>query len=415
MRSIPLDLLRFQEGLWYTLMGALPNTFPQQSRKPAARAPRSSKLNQYGRDPLSPSERLRASSDFEKETGYSPFYHAFLADLPRLSSGNSCTLLLLTLWAKSAGRGAKKGQARPEWTLALSVEDLAQICRCDVRTIERELVALEKRGLGEVRRPGKGQIEARLKYREWEALPDYKSQVVEMSPAEEAAPDPETVDETKPGNQRVTGKRPARIAAGSVSKVFPVSCGVRSFRYKADGPVDLDITAVIQAGELVVSSRLPEEIAKQWEIWKASPNVSSDLTSPARHGRREDEPNVGRRSAPVNHPRAAELNRIFDPVLAHSAASLLSMDGSRKHLQAACEAIGDCDHEYLAKFAGTRKIKSVALVPTICAEALASWKASKVLAGAGAVTKEQIDAMVAKEKADLERQRAEFKARKGKR
>ena len=55
-------------------------------------------------------------------------------------------MLLLTLWAKSAGRGVQKGQPRPEWTLALSVEDLAQICRCDVRTVERELAALDKRG-----------------------------------------------------------------------------------------------------------------------------------------------------------------------------------------------------------------------------------------------------------------------------
>jgi hypothetical protein len=243
-------------------MGALLNPLQTQRKQPA-KAARPSKLNQYGRDPQSPSERLRASSDYDTEKGYSPFFHAFLADLPRISSGNSCTLLLLTLWAKSAGRGVQKGQPRPEWTLALSVEDLAQICRCDVRTIERELAALDKRGLAEVKRPAKGEVSARLLYRTWETLPDYKSAVVEMPATDESAADPETVDELKPGNQRVTGKKPVRLAAGAISKVFPVSCGVCTFRHKAEGPVDLEFSCVIQAGELLVVSRFPDDWKEQ--------------------------------------------------------------------------------------------------------------------------------------------------------
>src|ERR1035437_3870804 len=236
-------------------MGALLNPL-QTTRK----QPRPSKLNQYGRDPQCPSERLRASSDYDTEKGYSPFFHGFLADLPRISSGNSCTLLLLTLWSKSAGRGVQKGQPRPDWTLALSVEDLAQICRRDVRTVERELAALEKSGLADIKRPAKGEIEARLLYRTWETLPDYKSAVVTMAePDTDVGVDPESVDDTKPGNQRVTGKKPVRLAAGAVSKVFPVSCGVRTFRHKAEGPVDLEFSCVIQAGELLVVSRFPDD------------------------------------------------------------------------------------------------------------------------------------------------------------
>jgi hypothetical protein len=54
--------------------------------------------------------------------------------------------------------------------------------------------------------------------------------------------------------------------------------------------------------------------------------------------------------------------------------------------QAACEAVGNCDHDFLVHFAvqrAERPVKSPLHVKTICAEALASWKASKVLDGAG--------------------------------
>jgi hypothetical protein len=371
-------------------MSALPNPLHTQQKKTPGRASRPSKLNQYGRDPQSPSERLRASSDYDTEKGYSPFFHAFLADLGRISSGNSCTLLLMTLWAKSAGRGSKKGEARPEWTLALSVEDLAQICRCDVRTVERELAALDKRGLAEIRRPGKGEVEARLKYRDWEALPDYKSTVLEMPTNDEAVPDLADEDEAKPGNQRVTGKRPVRLPAGALSKAFPVSCGVKTFRHKAEGPVDLEFSCVIQAGELLVVSRFPDDWAEKAAKSIVRSNGINENTSFPRHGCQEDQANVERNSVAqkllpaVQHPRAAELNRIFDPVLAHSGASLLSMDSSRKFSLEACQKIKDCDHDYLARFVANRsKIKSVLAVPDICKEALASWRASKVLDGAG--------------------------------
>jgi hypothetical protein len=323
---------------------------------------------------------------------------------------------LLTLWAKSAGRGAKKGDPRPEWTLALSVEDLAQICRCDVRTIERELAALDKRGLAEVKRPGKGEVEARLKYKDWEGLPDYKSQVITMDdPDTDVVVDPEKVDESKPGNQRVTGRKPVRLAAGALSKAFPVSCGVKTFRHKAEGPVDLEFTCVVQAGELLVVSRFPDDWQQKVQNSIPRSNGINEKVAFPRHGCRDESQevpanvgtNVGRKSVAVAHPRAAELHRIFDPILAHSGASLLSMDGSRKFCQEACQKIGDCDHDYLARFVSNKgKIKSVTFVPTICAEALASWEASKVLDGAGlrksshgVASKEEISALIAKERA----------------
>lgn len=390
-------------------MSALPNPLHTQKKQPA-KATRPAKLNQYDRDPQWPSERLRASSDYDTEKGYSPFFHAFLADLPRLSSGNSCTLLLLTLWAKSAGRGAAKGQPRPEWTLALSVEDLAQICRCDVRTIERELAALDKRGLAEIKRPGKGKIEARLKYREWETLKDYKSAVFQMDePDTDVAVDPESVDETKPGNQRVTGKKPVRLAAGAVSKVFPVSCGVRSFRHKSEGVVDLEFSCVIQAGELLVVSKVPDDLAEKIAKENGRSNGINENTSFPRHGcRGESEaipPNAGKVNPlkkTVEHPRAAELVQLFDPILARSGSRLLS--GDNESLKAACLAVGDCEHNFLVKIAverAARPLASPSVVHKVCADALASWKTSKVLKASGVsdLSMDEIRAMAARDKA----------------
>jgi hypothetical protein len=361
-------------------MGALPNTTPRPSRKAPAKALKPSKKNQYGRDPGSPSERMRVS-DYESQdfAPYCPMPMSFLADIPRLTSGNSCTLLIWAIWAKSAGRGAKKGERRPEWTMPIPTEDLAQICRCDDRTIQRELVALEKRGLAEVRRPSKGLVECRLKYREWESLPDYKSDVVEMPVADDPAPDTEATDETKPGNQRVTGKRPVRLAAGATSKPYEVKVGVREYQARVEGPVDCEVSAVIQAGRFVTVVRFPDDWREKVLLEKTTSSDFNNLTSPPRHGRRGDEGKRGR----VDHPRAGELIQLFDPLLGKSGAVLLRMDQSS--LRASCESVGDCDHDYLVHFVMQRAergpIRKPQTVSVICKEALASWKASKLLEG----------------------------------
>jgi hypothetical protein len=399
-------------------MSALANSLQPSEpfKKSAGRATRSGKLNKYGRDPQSFSESQRG------RPGYSPFYHSMRADIYRLSSGAACMALMLEILANSEGRGTGKGKPRDEWTLALSVADLAQICCCDERTIERELKALQERGIAEIERPEKGKVKARLKREDWQALPDHPrtSKVVQMAANEDATPEVSDEQEAKPGNQRVTGKKPVRLPAGSLSRVFPVSCGVKAFRYKADGPVDLDITAVIQAGELIVTSRLPDTWVQRWKLLEAESerkakavnctpsNGSNGLEEKPRHARRGSKANVGRKSAGVDHPRAAELCEVFDPILSEQAVGLLVMDPVS--LQKACEAVGDMDPAYLKKFAGNRgnvKIKTAKHVPLICADAYQAWKASKVLNSAGAVTKEQIDELIAQERAELAKKRAE--------
>jgi len=369
-------------------MGALPNTLPRSPKKPVARAAKSGKLNQYGRDPMAPPERLRCS-DYQAANfaPYVPLPFSFLADLPRLSSGASCTNLLLMIWAKSAGRGeAPKNPRRkadfwpdcepgrrPRKTLPIPVSEWAELCRCSERQVEREFDGLQKRGLAAVEKPSPGVYVAELLFEKWEALPDYKAEVLEMPAADEPSVDPETVDESKPGNQRVTGKKPIRVPAGASTKPFPINCGVKTFRAKVEGPVDCEISCVIQAGECLTVLRFPDDWREKAGFLADASSGINELYGTFRHARRKT-------GAEIDHPRASELVKLFDPLLAKSAARLLSME--TEALKAACIAVADCDHDYLVKFAVQRAespIKKPAHVALICGEALQSWKASKAL------------------------------------
>jgi hypothetical protein len=370
-------------------MAALPE--PLHTRKPNSR-PSAPKTDQYDRDPNSPSERTRASSNYNAGTGYAPFYHSFLADLPRLSSGNACTLLILTILSKSLGRGAKKGEPRPTATLPVAISDLAQICRCDERTIERELAGLKARKIAKVEPAGKGKVSVELLYRTWRTLPDYKSNVVSIDGSED---EDEAKDESKAkeATRVELTKRPQPARAGKSSRSIPVRCGVKAFRFQNDSVVDLSFTAVVQAGELVLSSQVPDAWMKTAAKRIAQSNGINNLTSATRHGRREPfaspSPKPGDKSGsegkakqgstsqnqPPSHPRADEICNLFDPILLKSQSRLLSADP--KALSEACQAVGSTDHDFLVHFVMTRAarpINSPSHVKHIVAEAARNWE-----------------------------------------
>ena len=365
-------------------MSALPNLLPSQQKKTPGRATRPSKLNQYKRDPQSLPERLRESSDYDTEKGYAPFFHAFNADWPRLQNGVTSCLLLNIAICKSLGRSVKKGEQRPAKTLPLAVSDLAVYCRCDERSMQRTLADWHARKIAKVTQEGKGLVSIELLYRGWEALPDYKNVVsIETGEAEEE----ETAENeaAKESTRVELTKSPVPCKAGGRSKGVKIDCGVTKFHLVNPSSVDFDIMAVVISGDLGITIKVPNEWIQEAAKRELVSNEINSLDSPPRHGRPEVPPNGGSRIPPqtgvaVTHPRADELHRIFDPVLAHSGASLLSMDSSRKYSLEACRRVEDCDHDYLARFVGNRaKIKSVLAVPDICAEALASWRGSKVM------------------------------------
>jgi hypothetical protein len=377
-------------------MSALPNPLPSQQKKTPGRATRPSKLNQYQRDPQSLPERLRESSDYDTEKGYAPFFHAFNADWPRLQNGVTSCLLLNIVICKSLGRSVKKGEPRPVKTLPHAVADFAVYCRCDERSMQRTLADWHARKIAKVTPEGKGLVSIELLYRGWEALPDYKN-VVSIETGESVEESPAEDDAAKESTRVELTKVPLACKAGARSKGVKIDCGIKIFHLVNSSPVDLSITAMVQAGDFVITAKVPDEWLQEAAKRASVSNGINDLNSPPRHGRPNIPSNGGSGYTPPNagsripskeiapiHPRAIELHRIFDPVLAHSGASLLSMDSSRKYSLEACRRVEDCDHDYLARFVGNRaKIKSVLAVPDICAEALASWKASKVLDGAG--------------------------------
>lgn len=366
-------------------MSALPNPLPTQKKSPA-RSARPSKLNRYGRDPQSCRERCRASSDYETEKGYAPFFHAFLADWGRLSSGHVSDMLFMTSLSKGPGRSVKKGEPRPSSTLPIAVSDLAELCNCDERSVQRELAGWNTRKVARVIPEGKGLVSIELLYRTWETLPDYKN-VVSIETGE---PEPEdtAIDEEKVKATRIElTKSPLACKAGVRSKGVKVDCGVKTFHLVNSSVVDLSITAMVQAGDLVITTKVPDEWLQEAAKRASLSNGINHLDSPPRHPCGTPPANEGRPNPPqkrVDHPRAAELVKLFDPILAKSASRLLS--GDTQALLAACEAVADCEHNFLVKFAiqrAERPVKSPLHVKTICSEALSSWKASMVLDRAG--------------------------------
>jgi hypothetical protein len=364
-------------------MSALPNPLHTQKKAPG-QAARPAKLNKYGRDPKSPGERTRESSDYDTEKGYAPFFHAFLADWPRLSSGETSCLLFQVVLCKSLGRSVKKGEPRAVKTLPLAVSDLAALCRRDERSIQRELAGWQARKVAKVTTEGKGMVSVELLYRGWEALPDYKN-VVSIETGEPVEDDTTVEDEKAKATRIELTKAPVPCKAGGRSKGVKINCGIKSFHLVNPSAVEYEITAMVQAGDLVITTRATDEWNRK-QI--AVSNGINNLDSTPRHPRGTVPANGGigvpAKDHTVDHPRAAELVKLFDPILAASASRLLSGDSAS--LKAACEAVADCDHDFLVKFAiqrAERPVKSPLHVKTICAEALASWKASKVLTGAG--------------------------------
>jgi hypothetical protein len=295
-------------------MSALPNPLkavPGSSKQP--------KLNRYGRDPKSIAETCRRSTNYEKGTGYAPYFHAFLADWGRISSGHICDMMLMVVLGKSLGRGYV-GKQREEETLPITYTETAQLVAPTewpkvLRSVEREYARWQAVGIAEVRKTAPGTVVVKLLYRNWESLPDYHSNVVEITTAEEAEPET-TESEQKPGHQRLTPK-PVTIPAGSMSKPIPVSCGVKSFQWRTEGPVDLTFTAVIQAGELVVVSKVPDDWLAKVQKRAAASNETNNVA--CGNGR-------GRPKFTTDTKAAGELAAIFDPLLKRSQSRLLSAD-----------------------------------------------------------------------------------------
>ena len=311
-------------------------------------------------NPESVSESLRAKSDYARGAGYAPFYHAFLADLPRLCSGASCWALVMTALMESLGRARDKGEAAPEWTKDLDKQWLSTVCHTDKRTVDRDLKYLEASGMAQVRHTIRGMVCIRLCFRDWPKLPDYEPPPKKSEPAE-----PEE-DEAEPAFKLL--KTPCHVKVGNYSDAIEIAHPVTSFRLRAAGDSDIAFTAEIRGGRFTVTTK--------------AVSVSNDLQSSARHARHEaaksEEKAKGRTIG--EHPRAGELAKLFDPILLRSCGRLLSADAVA--FFQALDALGDLPHDFLVKFViqrAERPISSPKVCASIVKDALVNWRASKDL------------------------------------
>ncbi len=345
-------------------MGALRQPRPSEPvRKPPAVE---TKRDKYGRDPNSPLEQLRGHTDYETETGYSPLYDGALADLPRLTSGNVCTLFLLVCNMLSLGRQRAKGSKRFLSTEPISALDLAVLCHpsgaAGVRDIQRLLSELPERGLISVKqlKNGTTRYVISLLYSKWQGLEDYavwkRRQVVEIdSAAEEAEADDSDLTPISK-DAVVLFKRPAVVRPGRASRATRVNVGVREVVCQNDSPtVDIVFSAVVQSGRLVVSST-SQAIAQKGE----SEAKGEDKGNAERHPCRALPTNEGsgqKRSKGESYPLENKVSALFDPILQRSGARLLSPD--QDALRRSLAELGAMPYEYLEGFMFRRDADSM--------------------------------------------------------
>jgi len=343
-------------------------------------------LDRYGRDPNSPAEKLR------RRKGWVPLYCSFLADLPRLSSGSSCMALIYAIHAHACW------DMKMDWSTPLPLEDWAQLCCCDVRTVQRDRDYLKGRGMVDVQVDTKRKWSFKLRHQDWQALEDYSSWKAKQKPLEpEAEPEP---DDPTPEVRITAGtvrllKAPVVVKGGKTSRAWPVNCGVKSFQIENPNSLDFRYNAVVQAGCLLITPQVLEKAnnRRNRESGEVKANTVASKDGYENSGRHPCRPDAfssplkrgvsGTGRTQGEHPRSEELSALFDPLLLRSCHKSLSAD--RVALSEACEAVGQCDHDWLVKFVidrFERPVKSPRHAKLICREARENWEKVKDLPAA---------------------------------
>jgi hypothetical protein len=166
-----------------------------------------------------------------------------------------------------------------------------------------------------------------------------------------------------------------------------VECGISEIICRSN--IDIHFEAVVQGGSLLVNFIGP--------MFKAQAGNGllnqKGMQANNRHGRR------------VEHPRAAEIEAIFDPLLLHGPGAR-SLSGDEICFQQACEAIASVPKDYLLQYVmvrAKREISSPKVAVAICKDAARDWLKSKDLPPAKRdprnLTREDIDALIAQERA----------------
>jgi hypothetical protein len=349
---------------------------------------------------ISARDRFRGRTNYapKRYTGYAPIPFAAIAEIPRLSSGAACQQLLYVILALSVGRTVKDAVAPfQESTEPTKISDLVNLCACEERQLQRELLGLVQRGVIQLQKAGKGEYILTPLFRIWGSLQDYKP-----GPTPEPEPDEDEGNEPDEAAKQATvvklTEKPVPVRAGGASRKIKVDTGISEIWCKSN--LDIHFEAVIQSGCLLVNFIGPQS--------KSQPGngllKQKEIQVGTRHTRR------------VEHPRAAEVERLFDELLMRGSGgrSGRSLSGDVVCFQQACEALGDVDHDYLVKYVvnrAQREISSPKAAVGICRDAARDWLKAKDLPPAKRnprnVTREDMDAIIAEERArEAKRRRA---------
>ena len=418
-------------------MGALPNYRQAEPDRPKTPPPQKADKPTRGKakdcKPRTYQEldrAFRAGSSYEKVTGWTPLFHDFIGDLRRLSSGKVCTDLLLYLLSDLGRQREKRGEALPTETRPVTISDIATLLEVNERSINRELQYLQARKMALVARLEGGKAVVTLLFSAWTALEQSYKQWADVQRAEihEVTPEDENPEENAPPAVKagtvILTKAPVVVKGGHRSRSLPIDVGVRATRIAWDSPgVDCSFSAVIESGELVWRGKLVSQ--KTLESKKDAKSVESS-TSPRSSGHIRPEitanpPQMRVSGSPqVSHPRAEELAKLFDPLILRSCGKSLSEDGAA--LQAACELVGDTDHDFLVKQAMDRAERTLKPrhVVALCREIAANWKKLENLPPSvregqkskPLPTKEEIDEMIRLERIELAAKRKAMRGRK---
>ena len=333
--------------------------------------------------PVSVRDRWRAKTNYtpKRFTGYAPISFAMVAEIGRLTTGKATQLLYVMLTA-SLGQFVDKGEPFKEAATDLRTGDLAELCGCDERTVQRELGDLKQRKLILWEQTKKGVNSITPLFRSWAALCDYK-------PAPVLEPDPEPEDEPvqddPPQNAKQTvqiTKDPVFVRAGRKSKRYPVECGIASCEFEVKGKLDAECSAVVKDGVLRVilegkwDGKTLDTSALQQKGIEEKPRHGCRISPNESRGKQtKSERRTQSENVSQLHPRAAELCKLFDPLILKWCGKSLS--GDCQALLKACSAIGDTPGEVLVselmKERAGREIKPLHVV-SICKEIAHNWK-----------------------------------------
>lgn len=359
---------------------------------------------------VSAREKWRGKTNYKSKrfSGYAPISFAMVAEIGRLTAGKSTQLVYVILTA-SLGQIVKPTEEFNERACDLRTSDLAELCACDDRTIQRELGDLARRKIILWDQSKKGLNNVTPLFRSWCSLPDYKPAPI-LEPAPDSEDEPVLEDPAQ--NTKVTTqvtKRPVYVPAGKKSRSFPVDCGVSALQFDVRA-LDADCSAVVKDGVLLVT------LEPRWDASRGVEGLkqTKGIEEKPRHGCRGEQANGAKSSrrtesetARVCHPRADELSSLFDPFLLKSCGKSLS--GDLLMLQQACEAIQEVPHDYLVKCVvdrAARPISGPRAAMLICKEISHNWKRAKDLPPAQRdLTAEDIAAMVDRDRKALAEKR----------